>query len=181
MASSDPRRTHEFVSLLTDYQETIRSYIISQLPGSPDVRDVLQEVNIVLWERMKDFELGTNFGAWACTIAYYKILDHRKKLKRNGFLIFNEELCRSLAAESEDREPAALEARRRALQICLGRLSPENRGFLDARYASARGEMDQVAVETGRSRASLRVTLSRLRSFLRRCIDQTLAEEGGAS
>jgi len=36
----------------------MRSYIISLLPGSPDVRDVLQEVNIVLWEKMNDFGLS---------------------------------------------------------------------------------------------------------------------------
>lgn len=35
----------ELVSLLIDHQDVIRSYIISQIPGSPDVRDVLQKVN----------------------------------------------------------------------------------------------------------------------------------------
>ena len=78
-------------------------YIISQLPGSPDVRDILQEVNIVLWEKMEKFEPGSNFGAWACTIAYYKILDHRKRMKREGFLMFDEELNRTLAEEFEQK------------------------------------------------------------------------------
>lgn len=174
------RATQEFVSLLTDHQEILRSYIISQMPGSPDVRDVLQEVNIVLWEKMRDFELGTNFGAWACTIAYYTILGHRKKLKRNRFLIFNDDLSRVLAEESKDREPAMLEAKRHALQLCLAKLSPANRDLLDIRYASPKGGLDQIAADTGRSRASLRVTLARLRATLRECIRRTIAAEGGA-
>jgi RNA polymerase sigma-70 factor (ECF subfamily) len=60
--TADPHRIQQFVALLTDHQETLRSYIISQLPGSPDVRDVLQEVNITLWERRDDFEGGVQFS-----------------------------------------------------------------------------------------------------------------------
>jgi len=177
-----PSISREFVSLLTDHQEIIRSYIISQMPGSSDVRDVLQEVNIVLWEKMGQFEPGTNFGAWACTVAHYKVLEHRKKeARRKGFLIFNDALSHSLAVESEDREPAELEARRRALDLCLAKLSARNRDLLRARYNSPGGDMDRIAAETGRSRASLRVTLFRLRSVLRRCIRSYLAREGGVS
>ena len=157
----DSRRAQEFVHLLTDHQEVLRSYIFSLLPNSPDVRDVLQEVNIRLWERMGDFEPGTNFGAWACTVAHYKILDHRKQKKRDGFLVFNDDLCESLAAESEHREPDLLEAKRRALQYCLKRLSTRDSEIVRARYADrpARDTMEQLAAHTGRSRASLRVSL----------------------
>lgn len=173
--------TQQFVRLLTDHQEILRSYILSQMPSSPDVRDVLQEVNVVLWEKMSDFKLGTNFGAWACTVAYYMILNYRKKMRREGFLIFNEELCQSLATESAKREPAALEAKRRALHSCLGKLSPENRLLLEIRYETQRDGMARLAEETGRSRASLRVTLSRLRASLRQCISSTIAIEGGVA
>jgi RNA polymerase sigma-70 factor (ECF subfamily) len=96
--SQESLDVQEFVALLIDHQEVIRSYIITQIPGSPDIRDVLQEVNIVLWEKMKDFEPGTNFGAWACTVARYKVLEHRRReARRNGLLIFNDDLCRAIA------------------------------------------------------------------------------------
>ncbi|MFC7338749.1 sigma-70 family RNA polymerase sigma factor [Haloferula chungangensis] len=172
--------TQEFIRLLTDHQEILRSYIYSQMPSCPDVRDILQEVNVVLWEKMSDFELGTNFGAWSCTVAYYVILNHRKKMRRDGFLIFNEELCQSLATESAKREPAILESKRLALQTCLGKLTPENRELLEIRYENQRGGMSRLAEETGRSRASLRVTLSRLRASLRQCIRSTMMVERGA-
>ncbi len=169
MASS-PQITQEFVSLLTSHQEVMRSYIISQLPGSPDVRDILQEVNMLLWEKMNNFELGTNFGAWACTVAHYKILDYRKKKKREGFLVFDNELSQTLTEESATHEPDHLEAKRRALKQCLTLLSAKNRDLLQARYHSPSGDMEQVSAALGRSRASLRVTLSRLRASLRGCI-----------
>lgn len=173
--------TQQFVRLLTDHQEILRSYILSQMPSCPDVRDILQEVNVVLWEKMDNFELGTNFGAWACTVAYYKILDQRKKQRREGFLIFNEDLCKALATESANREPAVLESKRRALHSCLSKMSSANRELLEIRYESQKGGMERLSDETGRSRASLRVTLSRLRASLRRCIHSTIAMEGGSA
>jgi len=58
--ANPPHITQEFVSLLTDHQEVMRSYIISLIPGSPDVRDVLQEVNIVLWEKKIMGQINNN-------------------------------------------------------------------------------------------------------------------------
>ncbi|MCP5535751.1 MAG: sigma-70 family RNA polymerase sigma factor [Akkermansiaceae bacterium] len=177
----NPRVTQEFVSLLTDHQEVIRAYIITQVPGCSEVRDILQEVNILLWEKMHQFELGTNFGAWACTVAYYKVLDYRKKQKKNDFLVFGDELASTLSAESVARAPDTLEAKRSALHHCLQKLSEKDRALLDARYNSPTGEMEQVSSETGRSRASLRVSLSRLRANLKNCINKRLGLEGGAA
>ncbi|MBT4757653.1 MAG: sigma-70 family RNA polymerase sigma factor [Opitutae bacterium] len=177
----NPRMTQEFVSLLTDHQEVIRAYIITQVPGCSEVRDIQQEVNILLWEKMNQFKLGSNFGAWACTVAYYKVLDYRKKQKKNGFLVFNDELASLLSLETETRKPEALEAKRSALHYCLQKLTDKERALLDARYDSATRDMEQVSRETGRSRASLRVSLSRLRSGLKDCINKRLAVEGGAA
>lgn len=68
--------------------------------------DILQEVNIVLWEKRKSFKPGSNFGAWACTVARYKVLEHRRaEARRNGFLVFNDELSRALGADIQEREP----------------------------------------------------------------------------
>jgi RNA polymerase sigma-70 factor, ECF subfamily len=176
----DHREPQQFASLLIDHQEVIRSYIIIQIPGSPDVRDILQEVNMVLWEKQKSFQPGTNFGAWACTVARYKVLEHRRKeAKRGGILVFNEELSRVLAAEVEERAPDALEEQRWALEQCLAKLSPTNLRLLQARYASPSGALAALSAETGRTCESLRVTLSRIRSSLRRCIRGLLAMEGG--
>lgn len=175
------RVTQEFVSLLTDHQEVIRAYIIAQVPGCSEVRDILQEVNILLWEKMDRFKLGTNFGAWACTVAYYKVLDYRKKQKKNGFLVFSDELSQTLSSETESKQPELLEAKRNALHFCLQQLRESDRALLNARYNSPGGEMEQVSADTGRSRASLRVSLSRLRSRLKDCITKRLSMEGGAA
>jgi RNA polymerase sigma-70 factor, ECF subfamily len=177
---AEGKKIQDFTSLLIDHQELIRSYIITQIPGSPDVRDVLQEVNMVLWEKQNSFQPGTNFGAWACTVARYKVLEHRRKEARSrGFFVFNVELSRVLAAEVQEREPDALEDQRWALDQCLAKLSPTNRRLLQARYHSSAGAFARLSSETGRSNESLRVTLCRIRSSLRQCVRSLLALEGG--
>jgi RNA polymerase sigma-70 factor, ECF subfamily len=179
--SDDCTEMQRFSSLLIDHQEVIRSYIITQIPGSPDVRDVLQEVNMVLWEKRKSFRPGTNFGAWACTVARYKVLEHRRReARRGGVFVFNEELSHLLAEDAQQRSPDVLEEKRWALEQCLGKLSPSNLRLLRARYDSPVGALARLSAETGRTNESVRVTLSRIRSSVRRCIRGLLALEGGA-
>lgn len=169
----------KFVALLIDHQEIIRSFIIGQLPGSPDVRDILQEANIVLWEKRGSFKEGTNFGAWACSVARFKVLEHRRKeAKRNGLLLFNDELTEAMADKTQNRHPDQFEDQRKGLEHCMAMLSDSNRRLLEERYASKRGGLERLAEATGRTNQSLRVTLFRLRVSLRRCIHSYLVTKG---
>ncbi len=131
-----------------------------------------------LWEKMEEFEADSNFGAWACTVAYYKVLDHRRKLKKDGVLVFNDTLCELLSEDSIE-QPEEVDMKRSALSKCLSNLNNGERELLLARYQNKKGSMDEVSQVTGRSRASLRVTLSRLRDKLRNCIIKRIAAEGG--
>lgn len=175
----NPQAMQEFVTLLTNHQEVIRSYILSQVPNCPDVRDLQQEINIQLWKRMEDFTLGTNFGAWACTMAYYRILDYRKQLKKDGILVFSNELTDMLANEAEKRQPAQLDARRNALSYCIGNLPTHSRELIEAHYKSEEEDIESISENTGRPVASIRVSLCRIRARLKDCITKRLVLEGG--
>lgn len=57
--------THEFIKLLTGHQPSLRAFIVSLLPGSDDIDDILQDTNVVLWEKMDNFsasKLGNNIS-----------------------------------------------------------------------------------------------------------------------
>lgn len=170
---SDP----EFVNLLIDSQEMLRCFVLSLLPNHPDVRDVLQEINIVLWEKRRSFELGTSFTNWACTVARFKALNELRKMKRAKRLVFNDELIDALAEKSSGEPSDMLESQRGALKYCMEKLRPSDHELLLARYTSHH-EWERFALESDRSRPSLRVSLGRLRAALRRCIRQRLAMEG---
>lgn len=169
----EPEAQREFVRLLTDHQSSLRAYIISLMPGQPGAHDVLQETNIVLWEKREKFELGTNFTAWSFAIARYNVLEHRRKLRRDGRLIFNDDLLDTLAPEPEETLPSQLEERQAALEVCLGKLSPTDRELINYRYQRGHS-VEEYATRSGKSAGALRVTLFRIRAALRKCIHRQI-------
>ena len=174
----EPENMTEFVQLLTSHQEVLRSYITSMLPNYQDVSDVLQDVNVKLWERQNTFEIGTNFGAWACTLARYSILSYRSKLKRQGWLLFNDDLVEKLAEPAaKDYQPGYLEGKRRALHHCLKKLKPKDLELLKVRYNDDVSVVEH-AKQIGGSAQSLRVVLHRIRTGLKECVSHRQIVEG---
>ncbi len=58
------------------------AYSLTLVPHRPDAEDIFQNVGVTLWEKFDEFEEGTNFGAWACRIAWFKVLDFQQKRQR---------------------------------------------------------------------------------------------------
>lgn len=165
----------QFVSLLTDHQSAIRAFILSMLPGCEDVRDVMQETNIVLWKKMETFQPGTNFRAWAFTVARHKVMQHRDRMMRGKRLVFDEKLLDVIEEERVEQLPEAMEQKLVALNQCLASLNEEDRRIIRLRYA---GEEAEPFSEENRTSASIRVSLCRIRRKLRDCIEKRLRWKG---
>lgn len=160
-----------YVKLMTEHQGSLRGFIVSLLPGSPDVADVLQETNTVLWQKRDRFKHGTNFLAWAFQIARYEVLRQHDRQRRSGRVAFSNELLEVLAdVDSPDESDEELLA---ALDHCLGKLSETQQELVRERYTPGHS-LEDLAARTGRSAGSLRIALQRIREVLRRCIDNTL-------
>jgi RNA polymerase sigma-70 factor (ECF subfamily) len=179
MSSANHECSAEFVSLLTGHQPDLWSYLITLMPGDPDTADVLQKTNLVLWTKRQDFEPGTNFRAWAFAVARFEVLAHLKKRKREGIVLLDDDLLDMIAQEAPDAL-AASDRRLAALERCLHKLRPQDRELLDHRYRSNVG-LDEFAARVGRSVSALSVTLHRLRGSLRKCVQDQLVREEGAS
>jgi RNA polymerase sigma-70 factor (ECF subfamily) len=163
----------EFVGQIARHQAALHAFIISLMPGMDGVDDVLQETNMVLWEKRKTFKSGTNFKAWACTIARFKVMGHRRKLANLGHQLFDEDLAAQLVAECET-EPAELDERMGALKKCLDLLQDEERKLIEHRYYS-KSNLDEFAEQCGRGADSLRVSLFRIRAGLKKCITSEIS------
>ncbi len=171
----------EFVSLLTEHQALLRGYIRVLIPNASDVRDVLQNTNLALWEHREDFESGSNFKAWAFAVARYRALEHHRKMRRNHHLVFDDEVLDLLSQSANDAQDVAhLERKQLALDRCLDELKPEDRALVTSRYSETT-TLEEYSRRDGRTPGSLRVALNRLRHTLRLCIESNLAMEEGAS
>ncbi|SMP68364.1 RNA polymerase sigma-70 factor, ECF subfamily [Neorhodopirellula lusitana] len=178
MEPSDPDLA-DFVSHLTECQSTLGMYVRSLMPGDRSAMDVVQQANAKIWEKRNDFQPGTQFRAWAMTIARYEVLNYRKQQARDARLHFSAELETIMAAEIEVIHDDTLD-RQEALQTCLGSISPENRELLFFKYRSSETLVD-FAERTNRSIGSLKVKLHRLRTSLASCIERKMVATGGSS
>jgi len=164
----------EFVKLLTASQPALYACVLSLLPDRVAAQDVLQEVNLTLWHKAADFELGTNFMAWAGRIARYHVLNYRRKKSRDR-LIFDEQLFEDLSAKQAERS-GELNRYADLLRECLQRLPAEQSELLAQRYVSG-GSVRQIAESRGQTVGAVSQTLYRIRESLLNCVSRHLQKE----
>ena len=177
----DSEHESAFVAQLTDMQMPLRLYVQSLMPGDVSAHDVTQQANATLWKKRADFEPGTNFKAWAFSVARYEVLNYRKQQARDARLglVFSDEL-QEVMTEELLQEPDDLDQRQDALRQCLNKLRPADKELILSRYFKNETLQD-FANQVGRSVGGLKVTLHRLRNSLQTCIEKNIQTGEAAS
>ena len=166
-------RHAQFLRLYTRHQHRILAYIYTLVPNRADAEDLLQDTAVLLWEKFEQFELETDFAAWACRVAFLKVSNHRKRFARSK-LLFNDELLETVAERTIALAPE-LDGRRAALQECLKRLEDRDRRMITARYEPD-GNAERAAAASGRKLQAAYKSLYRIRKALFDCVTLRLAE-----
>ena len=76
---ADSAQTERFLRHFLSHQNRIYATILMLIPNNADAEDLFQETATVLWRKFGEFTEGTNFAAWAASIARYRVLNYRKK------------------------------------------------------------------------------------------------------
>lgn len=161
----------EFVRLFASHQRTVFLYLTSLLPTRTDVDDVFQETSMTLWREFHQFQLGTNFGAWACTIAFNRVRAWRSKQSRES-LVFSDAFLKTVSEELIERT-SHYEDRVDALSGCVEKLPEHHRELLRHRYTHQKS-IGLIADEVNRTTDAVYRMLSRIRHLLHDCVDQTI-------
>jgi|688.fasta_scaffold147189_2 RNA polymerase sigma-70 factor (ECF subfamily) len=176
--------SNEFVALLTASQRRLYAFICTLVIDRTDADEVLQETNLAVWEQAERFEAGTDFVAWACRVAYYKVLKLRDASKRHRVKL-DAAVLELLATETIEKERAAgrraaeeFEQHRRLLVSCVDELSPRHRDVLTQRYESGRSLTD-IGMALGRNANAMAQLFHRIRELLRECVERKLVEPSG--
>jgi RNA polymerase sigma factor (sigma-70 family) len=72
----------EFVKRLMEHRSMLHSFVYALLRDPHLTEDILQEVAVVLWSKYSEFRPGTDFGAWARSVAYREVLSARRSEAR---------------------------------------------------------------------------------------------------
>jgi RNA polymerase sigma-70 factor (ECF subfamily) len=163
------------MALMTRHQRQIFSYIYALVPNRYDAEDLLQETSVVICEKFNDFEDGTDFVAWACQIAYWRIRYSRQKYARSK-VVFDQEIVDALAQTASEMADE-LDERHVALGYCLKKLHSRDRELLLTRYEPGCG-VEEAARRSGRTIKTAYKALTRLRKLLLDCVTDKLASGG---
>lgn len=165
----------KFIRLLTGSQQKLHAFILSLVGNRADADDVLQEANMVMWQKHNEFDLDTNFDAWAFTVARYQVMAHRKKKQRSR-LHFDDDLVQLLAKDGDEFFTDDHDPRKAALSKCLRKLKPEQRALVAERYEPG-GCVNDIAAREGRSPKAVSESLRRIRRSLLKCIERTISSD----
>jgi RNA polymerase sigma-70 factor, ECF subfamily len=164
----------EFVYLFHQYDRKLYGYILSLVPSVAAADEISQETNLRLWEQFDRFDPGTDFLAWACSIAYYQVLTYRNVNEREP-VRFDSKLLELLAERAAERHEE-LAAKQSYLIDCLAQLSDFKRQVIRLYYSlgmTARA----VAERLGRNVKTIEKTLARTRHTLHDCVEAAIRRE----
>ena len=139
---SETESRKRLVALMTRHQRQIFSYIYTLVPNRYDAEDLLQETSVVICEKFDDFRPGTDFVAWACQIAYWRIRYSRQKFARSK-VVFNDEVMEAVShtAATMAEEVSPMQS---ALAQCLTKLNDRDRRMILTRYERGEALVDRV-------------------------------------
>lgn len=170
-AENDPKpdRTTQFLELLNSHDRALALYVYGLVPRDSEAEDILQQTKMLLWKHFAEFELGTNFLAWARKTAFHQVLTHRRKRKREHVPLEEEALEALGAAVAELAEETP--ARHEAVRECVSRLPLEHRQLIQLRYFQEM-EIAAIALRIRRTEGAVYRALSRVRMALMECVQK---------
>src|SRR5438132_882439 len=160
----------QFVERFVRSQDRIYAYVVTLLPNRADAEEVFQQTSLVLWKKWQQFDPDRDFVRWACGMAHLEVANFLRKHRDRGRVYPGEDVLAQIAQARLELNDV-LEARRRALELCLERLKQGQRALLERCYAG-KDSIKAIARELGQQPNALYMTLKRLRRVLFDCINR---------
>ena len=160
----------ELVGWLTRSQGWLYGYVLTLLPNREAARDVLQQVNLVIWRKADTFDPSRSFLGWAASIAHFQVQAYLRDRRRDRHR-FDETLLNSLAREAEavpEEDPSDREV---ALRRCLDKLPAKDRELVLARYRPD-ASVQALAEQFQKTANAISRSLYRIRGLLGTCIER---------
>ncbi len=171
------RQAEQFLQCFTAHQRRIYLFILALVGNPTDADEVLQETSLVLLRKFAQFEPGSDFRAWACQIARFKVLKFREKRRRDTtYLPLSDDVIDRLA-DAALAETDLLERRRRALLDCVQKLSARDRDLINRR-SQGRITIARIAADVGRPVGGVYKAFERIYAALHNCIESALSGGG---
>lgn len=176
--SPSSENSADFIRLLTAYQPALRGLVAAMLPGSQDIDDILQDTNVVIWEKRNSYDGEAEFKPWAYGIARNKVRQYWAHKKQQMCVNLSDEFLDAVADARQIDHSDDFSKKRVALTQCLEQLKLRDRELIYACYEAREG-LDSRVRKFELTAASIRVTTHRIRKKLRKCVERRILWQGG--
>ena len=177
-SKSPSDRGERFMKLYTAIQRRLYGYVMSMIPDTAAVDDIIQETVTLMWKQFDKFEPGTDFLAWAFCIARNQIY-HYIKLRQTQKKHFSKQTIEAIE-EAVAQKSQNADQRFDALRKCVAKLPDKDRQLLAMRYEIG-ATLRTVSQRAEQSINTLYNRLYRIRIVLLNCIEKTMSQETSAS
>lgn len=166
------QQVQEFIKLLVAGQSRIYAYIMAVVGNRANADDVMQETTSMMWQKFEDFESGTDIVAWGIAIARYRILEFRRRQRKDARIRFSERTFIELEQESNKRLED-IDDYVHSLKNCVGKLSARDKNLVDLRYEQGLPVKD-ISMRMNRTVQNVYYHLSRIHSLLLSCVQGSI-------
>jgi RNA polymerase sigma-70 factor, ECF subfamily len=176
MNESEVRNPTAYIELLAANERYLCGYVYNMIPNTTDAEDVLQDIKVALWKAFDQYQEGTNFGAWSRKVAFHRVMAFRKKMAiENKRLTFSDE-CLDYLAEQFPSDSQQVSEQSTLLSACVAKLKGEHKELIQMRY-SRQLSIEETAAQSDQTTDACYRALSRIRSQLRKCVQQSLSNQ----
>jgi RNA polymerase sigma-70 factor, ECF subfamily len=163
-----------FGRLFVQHEARIFGYIRTLVVHQADAEDLLQDTAAVLWKKFSEYQVGSNFLAWAMSVARFEVQRFRREQKHN-VLHFSAAFCDVLAADTV-AESVRLREVQRLFDECIEKLPAADHDLLVLHYSSD-ATTASLAARLGRPASTIYDAIRRGRRALVDCVQRSLDKE----
>ncbi|WP_404305309.1 sigma-70 family RNA polymerase sigma factor [Neorhodopirellula lusitana] len=174
MANHRPTVSPEFMQLVADQHQQLRSFVRALGVDADWVDDLAQEVFLVAWREQQSFDTQRDVGKWLRGIARNLVRNEvRKRQRQKRFL---HQGLTELLIDAVPAKPLAWEeSDTSVLRDCVEQLAPKSRKLVSGRYRDGWKAPD-LADHFGMTPAAVRQALGRIRQQLKQCVELRMVE-----
>lgn len=174
MKMPNNNKTDIFLMLLTPVQTRIYAFILSLCPNRVESEDILQETILTMWNKFDTYTPGTDFLAWAVTIAKFNVLTYRHKTRRSCSQF--DEKTLELLQNSSPQFFDKMDERLDVLDECVKKLPQTSKTMVQLKYDKGLAAQT-IAERFNLSTRAVYKRLSQIHNVLMNCVRLTLKTE----
>jgi RNA polymerase sigma-70 factor (ECF subfamily) len=165
--------TSAFGDLITCFHAPLHGLLARLGIPEPQREEVIQDIFIAAYDDLPRYDPQRPFATWLWGIATMRARRHWQQRTRARRFQPLDALHSHLATAAATADQPGEELRREHLAACLERLAPTAAQLVHLHYHEGL-DGATIAARTGRALGTIRMALSRIRSELRRCMQQQM-------